>query len=55
MSCDYVLTYKGQKLATVEAKRAGIGAAEEWLKPKSTPSASKLVHLRQPMVSSGTR
>ncbi|MDA9960231.1 DEAD/DEAH box helicase family protein [Planktomarina temperata] len=28
MSCDYVLTYKGQKLATVEAKRAGIGAAE---------------------------
>lgn len=28
MSCDYVLTYKGQKLATVEAKRAGIGAGE---------------------------
>ena len=28
MTCDYVLTYKGQKLATVEAKRAGIGAAE---------------------------
>jgi type I restriction enzyme R subunit len=28
MSCDYVLTYKGQKLATVEAKKAGIGAAE---------------------------
>ncbi|MGB2196188.1 EcoAI/FtnUII family type I restriction enzme subunit R [Planktomarina sp.] len=28
MSCDYVLTYKGQKLATIEAKRAGIGAAE---------------------------
>ena len=28
MACDYVLTYKGHKLATVEAKRAGIAAAE---------------------------
>ena len=28
MSCDYVLTYKGQKLATVEAKRAGLGTEE---------------------------
>ena len=28
MACDYVLTYNGHKLATVEAKRAGISAAE---------------------------
>jgi type I restriction enzyme, R subunit len=28
MSCDYVLTYKGQKLATVEAKKASLGTAE---------------------------
>ena len=28
MSCDYVLTYRDQKLATVEAKRAGIKTAE---------------------------
>jgi len=28
MSCDYVLTYRDQKLATVEAKRAGLKAAQ---------------------------
>jgi type I restriction enzyme R subunit len=28
MSCDYVLTYRDQKLGTLEAKRAGIKAAE---------------------------
>lgn len=28
MSCDYVLTYRDQKLATLEAKRAGIKTAE---------------------------
>ncbi len=28
MNCDYVLTYRDQKLATLEAKRAGIKAAE---------------------------
>ena len=28
MTCDYVLTYRDQKLATVEAKRAGIKTAE---------------------------
>ena len=27
MSCDYVLTYRDQKLATLEAKRAGIKTA----------------------------
>ena len=28
MSCDYVLTYKGHKLATIEAKKASLGTAE---------------------------
>ena len=28
MSCDYVLTYRDQKLATLEAKRAGLKTAE---------------------------
>lgn len=28
MSCDYVLTYRDQKLATLEAKRAGLNTAE---------------------------
>ena len=28
MSCDFVLTYRDQKLATLEAKRAGISSAE---------------------------
>ncbi|MDX8353949.1 EcoAI/FtnUII family type I restriction enzme subunit R [Cognatiyoonia sp. IB215182] len=28
MACDYVLVYRDQKLATIEAKRAGISAAE---------------------------
>ena len=28
LSCDYVLFYKGQKLAAIEAKRAGLGYEE---------------------------
>lgn len=34
MSCDYVLTYHDQKLATVEAKRAGLPAAEGVMQAK---------------------
>lgn len=34
MSCDYVLTYRDQKLATVEAKRAGLNTAEGVMQAK---------------------
>lgn len=45
LSCDYVLLFKGHKLATIEAKRAGIshregiGQAKDYAKRLDTPMA----------------
>ena len=45
LSCDYVLLFKGHKLATLEAKRAGIshrdgiGQAKDYAKRLDTPMA----------------
>ncbi|MBM9593437.1 DEAD/DEAH box helicase family protein [Rhodobacteraceae bacterium MCCB 386] len=54
LSADYVLSCRDQKLAVIEAKRAGLGTPTASARPRTTPAASRPASPTRRTASAGT-